>query len=315
MKTLVVGGTGMIGSHTALLLADRGHAVTVAGRNAPGAESLVADYPVLLEDYSEGGFTESELADFEAVVFCAGQDVRHVGPAGADPTFWSRYQTDGVPRFVEQARKAGVRRVVQVGSYYHIVRPDLADTNPYVRARQLADESSRALADADFNVSTLNPPSIVGMTPGAATRRFAKLLAWARGELAGKVADHAPPGGTNYMSVRSLAEAIAGALDRAEAGAAYLVGDENLTYRDYFQIIFDLSGSGRTVAEVNEPHPFMPDSMIVPGRGAVISYEPSPDVVELLNYRRHDVRAVLAEMVETVDASSHPSTGSAFTGR
>ncbi|MBA3780553.1 MAG: hypothetical protein H0X12_01700 [Nocardioides sp.] len=33
------------------------------------------------------------------------------------------------------------------------------------------------------------------------------------------VPDFLPPGGTNYMPVRSLAEAVAGALERAEPGA------------------------------------------------------------------------------------------------
>jgi dihydroflavonol-4-reductase len=214
----------------------------------------------------------------------------------ADTDFWERYQSGGVPRFMERAKRAGVRRAVQVGSYYHMVRPDLIETNPYVRARQLADDRSRELADADFNVSTLNPPSIVGTIPGHSTRGFAKMLAWGRGELTDKAPDFAPPGGTNYMSARSLAEAIAGALERAEPGTAYLIGDQNLSYRDYFQLVFDLSGGGRTLETRDESHPFLPDSMIVPGRGAVISYEPDPAVVDLLGYRRGDVLPMVQRM-------------------
>ncbi|NPC98626.1 NAD(P)-dependent oxidoreductase [Nocardioides sp. zg-DK7169] len=304
MKTLVIGGAGMIGSHVATLLTARGHEVTVGGRSAPEPGSMVESLPFVVGDYGDGGFTEAELEGFDAVVFAAGQDVRHVGPEGGDEEFWSRYQSDGVPLLMQRAKKAGVRRAVQVGSYYHMVRPDLIDTNPYVRARQLADDRSRELADADFNVSTLNPPSIVGMIPGVAVRRFAKQLAWGRGELTAKVPDHAPAGGTNYMSVRSLAEAVGGALERAEPGAAYLIGDVNLSYRDYFQIIFDLSGGGRVLEERDEPHPFLPDSMIVPGRGAVIAYEPDPQVVALLGYRCDDVRPMLAEMAAAVESGA-----------
>lgn len=300
MKTLVIGGTGMIGCHTATLLKERGHEVTIGARSAPVEDSPVAGCPVLLGDYADGGMTEDELAGFDAVVFAAGQDVRHVKAEDADADYWARYQSEGVPAFMARAKRAGVGRAVQVGSYYHMVRPDLAETTPYVRARQLADERSRELADDSFNVCTLNPPSIVGHIPGRSARGFAKMLAWGRGELAHKVPDTAPPGGTNYMSARSLAEAIAGALDNAEPGAAYLIGDENFTYRDYFQIIFDLSGGGRTVEERDESHPFLPDHMIVPGRGAVIRYEPDPAVVDLLGYRRGDVRPVLGEMAEAV---------------
>lgn len=300
MKTLVIGGTGMIGCHTAGLLSERGHEVTVGARSAPAAESPVAELPVLLGDYSDDSITEADLAQFDAVVFAAGQDVRHVRPEDADAAYWARYQTEGVPAFLERAKRAGVRRAVQVSSYYHLVRPDLVETNPYVRARQLADDRSRALADADFNISTLNPPSIVGAIPGRGMRSFAKMLAWGRGELTDKIPDFAPPGATNYMSVRSLAESVAGALEHAEPGKAYLIGDENLSYRDYFQLIFDRSGGGRTLEVRDESHPFLPDSMVVPGRGAVISYEPDPAVVDLLGYRRGDVEPMLDEMVAAV---------------
>lgn len=305
-RTLVVGGTGMIGCHAVHLLAERGQEVTVGARSAPAADSPVASFPVLLGDYATGGLTEGELAGFDAVVFAAGQDVRHVRPEDADDAFWATYQSEGVPAFLARAKRAGVRRAVQVGSYYHVVRPDLADTSPYVRARQLADERSRGLADADFNVSTINPPSIVGLVPGRGARGFAKLLAWGRGELGDRVPDFAPAGGTNYMSVRSLAEAIAGALERAEPGAAYLVGDRNLTYTEYFQLIWDASGGGRRLVERDEPHPFLPDSMIVAGRGAVIGYEPDPDVVTLLDYRRDDVETMVAEMAASVQAATTP---------
>ncbi len=298
MKTLVVGGTGMIGGHVASYLLEHGHDVTVGARRTPEGASLVGDLPVLLGDYAEGGFTPEELAAFDAVVFAAGLDVRHVGPEGAEEEFWAKYQSEGVPAFMARAREAGVSRAVQIGSYYHVVRPDLADTSPYVRARMLADERSRELATASFNVSTLNPPPIVGMIPGRSTRAFANMLAWGRGEKRDKVPDFAPAGGANYMSVRSLAEAVGGALEHAEPGAAYLVADENLTFTEYFQMIWDLSGGGRTLETRDQPHPYMPDSMIVAGRGTMVSCEPDPEVVALLGYRRNDVRAMLEEMAE-----------------
>lgn len=303
MKTLIVGGTGMIGCHTAALLAERGHEVTIGARSAPSAESPVASYPVLLGDYSEGGFTEEELALFDAVVFAAGQDVRHVKPGDADEDadagFWSKYQSEGVPSFMARAKRAGVQRAVQVGSYYHMILPELAQTNPYVRARQLADERSRALADETFNVSTLNPPSIVGLIAGPTSKGFAKMLAWGRGELV-DIPDFAPPGGTNYMSVRSLAEAIAGALENAEPGAAYLIGDENHTFVEYFQMIWDVAGAGRKLEERDEDHPFLPSTKLVAGPGTVVRLEPTPEEVELLGYRRDDIRPMLEEMAQTV---------------
>lgn len=299
MKILIMGGTGMIGGHAALMLAAEGHEVTLGARKPSKAESPVAHFPHLLGDYTRGDFAPRDLERFDAVVFAAGNDIRHL-PADVDAEdFWRVTQIEGVPQFVARAKQAGVARVVQLGSYYHQVMPNLAETDAYVRARKLADEGARAFADATFNVSTLNPPSIVGALPGVTARRYERLVLWARGELP-ELPDFAPAGGTNYMSVRSLCQAISGALRNAESGRAYLVGDCNLRFRDFFQLFFDAVGSGRTLEERDAEHPILPDAFIVPGRGNVLAYEPDPAEVALLGYDRDDVTRAVREIVQMV---------------
>lgn len=286
MKTLIVGGTGMIGYHVADLLAANGHDVVIGARRPPGADSPAARWPTLLGDYAEGDFTEAELKPFDAVVFGAGQDVRHTDNDKQDAEYWAKYQTEGVPDFFARAKRAGVPRAVQIGSYYHMFDPAIADRVPYARARQLADERSRELADADFNVSTLNASTVVG--PGQ--RNIARLIAWARGDLIGQIPDFAPPGTTNFVSVRSVAEAVLGALTMAESGKAYLVGDENYTWLEYFGLVFDLVGSGRSLEERDESHPFVYEK-IVP-RGSAVAFDSTP-AAEALGYRLNDVRNAL----------------------
>ncbi|MEI7055757.1 NAD-dependent epimerase/dehydratase family protein [Nocardioides sp. CCNWLW239] len=302
MKILVVGGTGMIGGHIARLLAERGEDVTIAARGEVAEDSLVVGFPVLRGDYVEGTFTAASLASFDGVVFAAGQDIRHKPrdlEEADESAYWDAVQSEGIPRFAELCKRAGVRRFVQVGSYYHQVLPEIAERDPYVRARQLADERTRALSDEDFAAITVNPPNIVGVVPGIALRRFATMVRWADGDLP-DIPDHAPAGGTNYMSVRSLAEAVAGALMNGEGGRAYLVGDENLTFTEFFQLIFDAAGGGRSLEERDEPHRFLPDAAIVPGRGYVLSYEPDPDETDLLGYARGDVRREIESIVAQV---------------
>lgn len=303
MKVLVVGGTGMIGGHAALHLRALGHAVTLAARKPAPLASPMAAFPRLEGDYAAGGFVERDLEPFEAVVFAAGNDIRHLPRDGDAAEFWERTQIRGVPDFAALAKRAGVRRFVQVGSYYHQVMPELAGRNAYVRARQLADEGARALADGNFNASTLNPPSIVGVLPGLSARRYEQLAAWARGQRP-EISDFAPRGGTNYMSVRSLSEAIAGALERAESGRAYLVGDQNLRFCEFFQMLFEAAGSQRRLEERDQEHPMLPDAFIVPGRGIVLAYEPDPVETRLLDYGRGDVRRALEEAVAAADAAA-----------
>lgn len=301
MKILIVGGTGMIGGHAADFLAAQGHSITIAARKPPPSTVPMAAYPIVLGDYTQGTFMEADLAPFEAILFAAGNDIRHLPKGTDEQEFWDRTQIDGVPRFMALARSAGVRRVVQLGSYYHQVMPHLVAENAYVRARQRADEGARALATPDFNVSTLNPPSIVGVIPGVPARRYETLTAWAKGQRP-EIPDYAPTGGTNYMSVRSLCEAIRGALQHAEPGRAYLIGDANLSFRDFFQMIFDAVGSSRQLEERDQEHPLLPDAFIVPGRGKVLSYEPDPAETALLGYTRGDVRRAVNEVVALVDA-------------
>ncbi|ORM09119.1 NAD-dependent epimerase/dehydratase family protein [Prescottella equi] len=303
MKILIVGGTGMIGAHTALHLRDQGNDVTVAARNPLADDSPVRDFPVLLGDYTEQTFTVDDLAPFEAVVFAAGQDIRHMGRDVDEAEFWEKTQTGGVPRFAALAKEAGVSRFVQVGSYYHHLRPKYAETMPYVAARKAADEGARALADENFNVSTLNPPSILGAISGVSAKRYRKLFSWAAGNEP-QIPDFAPAGGTNYMSAQSLAEAIWGALQNAESGRAYLIGDQNLTFAEYFQLLVDAAGGDRSIEERNEEHPLLPDSFIVQGRGNVIAYDTDPAETALLGYTQGDCARAIAEMYEIVKAAT-----------
>lgn len=298
MKTLIIGGTGMIGGEIARLLEVNGHEVVVGARRAPDPGAGGPERPVLLGDYAAGDFSESDLEPFDAVVFAAGQDVRHVAAEQQTDEFWARHQSEGVPTFFAVAKRAGVSRAVQIGSYYHMVVPDLVDRVPYIKARKLADDRSRELADPDFNICTLNASKVLGR----GQRDIGNLLAWARGEAIDTVPDFAPTGGTNNISVRSVAQAVLGALRHADPGAAYLVGDENNSWLEYFQLVFELSGSGRTITESRaESHPYVAE-MIVP-LGTEISFDPMP-AADLLGYRLNEVRNSLEAAIADFDAGN-----------
>ena len=237
MKILVVGGTGMIGGHAALYLHARGHAVSVAGRNAPATDTPLGRLPFLRGDYIAGDFKAEDLGRFEAVVFAAGNDIRHVKDYAQMDAHWQRANIEGVPRFFEALRQAGVRSAVNIGSFYPQAAPQLVAGNPYIRSRQLADEGLRALATPRFRAISVNAPFVAGAVPGLAGNMFKAYVDYARGKLAPMPA-FAPAGGVNFISTQSLSEAVEGALMRGENGKAYLVGDENLSFQDFFGLFF-----------------------------------------------------------------------------
>lgn len=297
MKILIVGGTGMIGGHAALYLREQAHDVSVAARKAPGADTALHDFPVLLGDYAKGDFSSEQLSAFDGIIFAAGNDIRHIPEGRTAQDHYHEANTVQIPRFFERARDGGVKTCVYIGSFYPHAAPHVVDGDPYLMSRKASDERVRALNAPGFRVCSLNAPVMVGAYPGLVVPFFDAYFAYAMGQL-DPMPIFAPPGASNFMSVRSLAEAMDGTLARGEGGKAYLVGDENMTYQAYFQLFFDAVGSTVRPDVRNEEHPLLPDAAQPAGRGGIIDYEPDAAETALLGYRRNDVRRAVGELYE-----------------
>lgn len=293
---LVVGGTGLIGGHAALHLKGLGHDVTIASRTPPAPGTPLAELPFVKGDYlNPADFPVEMLAGFDTLVFAAGNDLRHK-PEGVDEAaHFERANVQGVPAFFAKAREAGIARAIHIGSFYPQVDPSLADSIPYVRSRKLACEAVRALSGDGFVALSLNAPFVVGTVPGLDVPMFQYYTRFAEGALG--LPPTAPPGGTNFISTQSLSEAVAGAIARGEGGRAYLVGDENLSFRDYFAHFFRAVGSDAEVRAVDEEHPLLPDGALYAGRGADFYYETDDADVKRLGYGRNDIRRAVDEIV------------------
>ena len=298
MKTLVVGGTGGIGGYVALALQRQGHEVTLAARHRAKNGAAVSHLPILLGSYADQDFSEEQLGKFEAIVFSACNDPRQL-PPGSTPeqetAFYHRVNSVGVPRFIALARKAGVRRIAYIGSFYPQARPDLVPTSSYIRSRQAADEGARELASENFRVVSLNAPWVVGAMKGADSAIYTAMVKYARGEMP-QLPLFAMPGGVNFISVQSLTEAVIGSLTRGENGRGYLVGDENLRFRDFFALFFRAVGRDIEIPVRDEPHPIFADAALLAGRAGTIFYE--PEGVQELGYRQHDIGRAVQEIAD-----------------
>lgn len=293
MKVLVVGGSGMTGAHATLLLRDTGHAVSIMSRSKPVTPCL-ADFPFIACDYIEDDITPSILQGFDWLVFAAGADIRRLPAGESVESFFHRANSIAIPRFFAAARRAGVSRAVYIGSYYPQVVPEKIDSDSYVRSRHLADEGVRALSNESFCVCSLNAPFILGHLPGLEVSYLRALANYAFGRLEG-IPIVAPTGGVNHITANSMAEAILGALENGRCGKAYLVGDENLSWKAYLEMYFDCAGNPQDLEVTEQEHPMFPDSMLYAGRNATISYE--PDNAEL-GYSRNRVKAAIEQIVE-----------------
>jgi nucleoside-diphosphate-sugar epimerase len=292
MKTLIIGGTGLTGAHAALHLREAGHAVTLQSRTAPALECL-RDFAHLPGSYIDDSLPVDVLRGFDQLVFAAGADIRQLPPGEDDAAFFQRVNTEAIPRFFQRAKDAGIARAVYIGTYYPQVVPARIEDNAYVRSRHLADVGLRALNSDAFNVCSLNAPFILGHVPGIALPHLEVLVQYAAGRLAGMPLV-APAGGVNHISSQSMSEAIAGALARGVGGKAYLVGDQNLSWKAYLEMYFEAVGNPIDLQVTTDEHPLFPDIILYAGRNALIEYE--PDNGEL-GYSRNNVKATIAELV------------------
>jgi dihydroflavonol-4-reductase len=296
MKTLIVGGTGFVGGYTALHFQRFGHDVTIMSRSRPKGTSKLNDLRFIQGNYVEDDFNGGRLEGFDSLVFCAGSDLGNFPSDGSvtREEFFERCNIIGIPRFFEQARRAGISRTVYMGSFYSYIAPQVIETNPYVRSRHLADEAIRALSSPSFNVCSCALPWIVGYIPGFRVDHWTAFAKYAKGELNG-APEFAPPGGANFMTCQSVAEAMLGGLERGQSGKAYLIGDINLSWKEFFELWFKAAGRPRTLEVREDEHPVIPGEVIMYLGGGMPSYEPPEEETALLGYQRGVLRPMIGE--------------------
>jgi nucleoside-diphosphate-sugar epimerase len=296
MNILVVGGTGMVGGDAAIRLKSMGHNVEIASRKPAAETTPMATMPFHAIDYVNDTPDKELLSRFDVVVFAAGNDVRHIPRDGNAHDHWDRVNSKAVPAFAALAKAAGVKIFILIGSFYPQAAPQLIERNAYVASRLAADEGVRALADDSFRAITLNAPYIIGHVEGLVQPGAQAFVLWATGRLP-QIPRFTIPGGVNVISTTTLTDAIVGAIERGQNGKAYLIGDQNMTYQDYFGGYFRAAGDTEPLEVRDEEHPFASHDSVLAGRGSSIYYEPDPAEVSELGYRRNDVARTFAQIV------------------
>ena len=296
MKVLVVGGSGLIGGDAALYLKSHGHNVTIMARSVPTAPVLAA-LPFVQGDYVNDDMSDGRLNGFDAVVFAAAADIRQVPMDGSvtPEEFYRKVNDEAVPRFFAAAREAGVRRAVYIGTFYPQVASHRIGECPYVTSRSNTDEAVRAMSSDSFTVCSLNLPFVMGHIPGLDIPHIGALVAYASGALS-ELPVFAPKGGTNHITSHAVAQATLAALDHGESGRAYLLGDENYSWKEYLELWFEAAGNPQTLEVREDDHPLLPNVIMFAGPGATVSYK--PEAVEELAYDRLQINATINTLVK-----------------
>ncbi|MEM1110417.1 MAG: NAD-dependent epimerase/dehydratase family protein [Pseudomonadota bacterium] len=278
MKVLVVGGTGLIGGDIALQLQKLGHEVTIMSRK-PSTVPMLAALPFMQGDYVNDDFSGDQLSAFDTLVFAAAADIRYMPQDGSmtEEEFYTSSNDIPVPRFFATAKAAGVERAVYISTFYPIVARDQVGKSAYVTSRYNTEKAVCALSDESFSVCSLNPGFVWGHIEGLDVPHISAYISFLKGELP-DIPVFAPPGGSNHITSRSLAQATANLLERGEGGKSYLIGDENHTWQDFIAMGLEMAGRPQEVPIGDgAQHPFFPDVIMFAGAGKTVSYEPDDE--------------------------------------
>ena len=248
---LVTGANGFLGRHLVAELLRRGYPVRALVRPGPPAASPLPPLRRLPIECREGDLgrprTLAGAADGCAAIVHAAA-LAQVNPA-RNPAVWA-VNAAGTAAALALARQAGVQRFVYVGTanvfgFGSQQRPG-DETRPfagqrygldYIDSKRAAtDLVLRAVAEWQLPAVLVHPTFLLG--PGdAKPTSNALLLELCRGRLPGY-----PAGGKNYVYVGDVAVATVNALARGRVGESYILGNENLSYREAFGLMATVVG-------------------------------------------------------------------------
>lgn len=256
MRVLLTGGAGYIGSHTALVLLERGHEVVVlddfsnsSAEAVRRVEELTGRSIRLIEaDLAdrEAAAAAFEGLEIDAVVHFAG--LKAVGESVAQPTRYYRVNIDSTLNLLDLMRERGITQLVFSSSATVYGDPQYVPqdeahpagvglTNPYgwskamieqiIRDTQKSWPELQAVLLRYFNPVGAHPSGRIGEDPSGIPNNlmpFIAQVAVGKREKLSVFGDSYPtPDGTgvrDYIHVMDLAEGHAAALERMADGVA-----------------------------------------------------------------------------------------------
>lgn len=247
MKAGVTGATGFLGSNLVRLLLEQGHQVRVVRRERSNrmllegldAEEHVGD--IRNPDSLRGAFQGCDVVFHTAA---------NVAVFGARRDRQQATNVDGTRNVLEACLEHGVSRVVYTSSIAAIGLPEegrLADeTSPYnwgpydmsyMETKRQAEAEAHRFVARGLDVVIVNPANIFG--PGDIHFHLGGLLiAVQRGRVSA-----VPAGGFTVCHVGDVAQGHLAAAERGRTGERYILGGENLTFREIVQTVAEVVGA------------------------------------------------------------------------
>jgi len=245
--TLVTGASGFIGSGVVRALLHRGRAVRCyvePGASRKNLEGL--DVEIIEGDINDRDKIGRALAGARSLYHLAAIYKLWL----PDNALMYEVNVEGTKTVLFAALEAGVDKVVYTSSIAAVGKPEdggLADetcefnlwdeSNHYVRSKWLSERDALRFAREGLPVVVVNPAFPFGERDIAPTPTGRFIVEALKGRVPGYM-----EGGFNVVDVADVAEAHVLAEEKGRVGERYILGDHNVTYKEFYDAVTEVAG-------------------------------------------------------------------------
>lgn len=243
MKLFVTGATGFIGGALARRAVAAGHEVTALVRDPSRAGQLRAlGVRVVRGDVTKAQALPDAMDDHDAVFHFAAW--YEIGIPRREHDRMYEINVTGTVNVLTAAKKADVARVLHCSSAPawfgktdgQVANESFTRHSPpvsvYERTKIIAHERAAEAARSGLPVTILLPTAVYGPDDPNITGLLLRLYrsGWLK-------AFPAPDAGFSWVHVDDVAAGAMAALERGRAGESYILGGDNLTFRELFAVL------------------------------------------------------------------------------
>lgn len=252
-KIFVTGATGLVGGNLVRELSARGEQVRILVRRNSNTMAVdgLSGVEKVLGDITDRDSLREAMKGCECVYHCAADVRMWIVPMDV----MRRINVEGTRNVLETAREMGVRRVVHVSTVDAIGfstpdgwgkrdKPSNEDVPfqnerfaiPYMITKYEAQQVALTMNKLGLEVVIVNPTYMLGpwdVKPSSG----AMIIEVAKGLAKGYTT-----GGNNFVHIKDVVSAMITAMEKGRPGELYILGNENLSYKEIFTKVAKVVG-------------------------------------------------------------------------
>lgn len=248
MTVFVTGAGGFIGQNLIASLAERGYQVKALVRRESDQTIKHDAVNYVLGDIMHMNTLEAAMNGCDSVIHMAA----YVSNWAEDMGIFRKINVNGFQNIVEASKKVGVKRIVltstagtlgpQTSSEFVTEKtvPNKSEFNIYEETKAEAEELAFREVAQGLDIVIVNPTRIYGPGQAKKSNVGALIKQYAEGKWRILLGDGNAIG--NYGFVTDVVEGHILALEKGKSGERYILGGENLSYREFFQAISEVIG-------------------------------------------------------------------------